>query len=171
MGGTQAHQFDLFLSDAVIRAEQLNVAESKVFDLEYGVELLTSLKKELAVLPEKEKVKDIIRQLERNFQYALNLTRKQQVVMNPELIRALNNARNKAREGAALLDRQIIRARTNARSQLLYQIVTLASPVDAASRQKLAGYIDVYLDFALLEERIAQRLPAFEGIFLVRERS
>ena len=171
MGGTQAHQFDFFLSDAVTRAEQLSVAESKVFDLEYGVELLASIKKELAVLPEKQKVKDITRQLERNFQYALNLTRKQQVVMNPELIRSLNYARNNAREAAALLDRQIIRARTHARSQLLYQIVMLDHEGGADSQRKLAAYIDVYLDFALLEERIAQRLPAFEGIFLVRERS
>ncbi|MCA9976532.1 MAG: SUMF1/EgtB/PvdO family nonheme iron enzyme, partial [Anaerolineales bacterium] len=180
MGGAQAHQLDQFLSDAVARAERLNVAEAKVFNLSYGIELVNALEKELAAVDEGDKVKDIIRQLDRNFQYALSLTRKQQVVMNPELIRALNNARNKAREAGNLLDRQIVGARTRLRSQLIQQIVTLlqirnggaASSSDAdAEKRLLAAFIDVYLDFALLEERVGQRLPVFEGIFLVRERS
>lgn len=179
MGGAQAHQLDQFLSNAVARAEQLNVAEAKVFNLNYGIELIAALEEELAAIDETEKAKDIVRQLERNFQYALNLTRKQQVVMNPELIRALNNARNKAREAGVLLDRQIIRARTRLRSQLIQQIVIMVharngggppSSDGEADKRRLAACIDVYLDFALLEERIAQRMPAFEGIFLVRER-
>ena len=180
IGGAQANQLDHFLSDAVTRAERLNVAEAKVFNLSYGIELVNALEKELAAVDVGEKVKDITRQLDRNFQYALSLTRKQQVVMNPELIRALNNARNKAREAGNLLDRQIVGARTRLRSQLIQQIVTLlpirnggsASSSDAdAEKRFLAAFIDVYLDFALLEERIGQRLPVFEGIFLVRERS
>ncbi|MCB9423337.1 MAG: NACHT domain-containing protein [Ardenticatenaceae bacterium] len=179
MGGAQAHQLDQFLSSAVDRAERLNVAEAKVFNLNYGIELIKALEKELAVVDNSDKAKDIIRQLDRNFQYALNLTRKQQVVMNPELIRALNNARNRAREAGNLLDRQIIGARTRTRSQLIQQIVALlrtgngkaASPSDTeADKRRLAVYIDIYLDFALLEERVGQRLPVFEGIFLVRER-
>jgi hypothetical protein len=179
MGGAEAYQLDQFLSDAVARAERLNVVEAKVFNLSYGVELIRALEKELAEVDEREKVKDVMRQLERNFQYALNLTRKQQVVMNPELIRALNNARSKAREAGKLLDRQIIGARTRIRSQIIRQMATLLqawhgggpAPADAeAEKRRLAAYIDVYLDFALLEERVAQRLPVFEGIFLVRER-
>lgn len=179
MGGAQAHQLDQFLSDAVAQAERLNVAEAKVFNLSYGIELIKALEKELLQIKDDEKVKDITRQLERNFQYALNLTRKQQVVMNPELIRALNNARNKAREAGVLLDRQIIAARTRLRSQLIQEIVSLiharngdGSPAPDAetAKRRLVAYIDIYLDFALLEERIAQRMPVFEGIFLVRER-
>jgi hypothetical protein len=180
MGGAQANQLDRFLSDAVNRAEQLNVAEAKVFNLSYGIELVNALEKEMAGVDDSEKAKDIIRQVDRNFQYALNLTRKQQVVMNPELIRALNNARNKAREAGNLLDRQIVGARTRIRSQLIQQIVTLLQPGNGgpasssdteAEKRLLAAYIDIYLDFALLEERVGQRLPVFEGIFLVRERS
>ncbi len=179
MGGAQANQLDRFLSDAVNRAEQLNVAEAKVFNLSYGIELVNALEKEMVGVDDREKAKDIIRQLDRNFQYALNLTRKQQVVMNPELIRALNNARNKAREAGNLLDRQIVGARTRIRSQLIEQIVTLLQPGNGgpassdseAKKHRLAACIDIYLDFALLEERVGQRLPVFEGIFLVRERS
>lgn len=179
MGGAQAHQLDEFLSTAVDRAERLNVAEAKVFDLEYGIELVAALEKELLAMGESDKIKELIRHLKRNFQYALNLTHKQQVVMNPELIRALNNARNSAREASALLDRRIIDARTRLRSQLIEAIVTLthtrknggaSAPTADVDKRHLAACIDVYLDFALLEERNAGRLPVYEGIFLVRER-
>lgn len=37
-------------------------------------------------------------------------------------------------------------------------------------RQLLQAYVDLYLDFAMLEARIGQQLPALEGIRIVRER-
>ncbi|MEJ2746846.1 MAG: NACHT domain-containing protein [Anaerolineae bacterium] len=181
MSTAQAHQLDYFLSDAVMRAENLNVAQARVFNLDNGVDLVAAIKKEALIFAEGDATNETIRQLERSFDYALSLTKKQQVVMNPELIRALNNARNRAREIAALLDRQIVRARTLARSQSLGEIVALVGKMNNGEldegdtavdmyKRRLVSLIDAYLDFALLEERIAQRMPAFEGIFLVRER-
>lgn len=181
MSMAQAYQLDYFLSDAVTRAENLNVAEARVFNLSDGADLMAAIKKEAAVFSEGDATHEIIRQLERSFDYALSLTRKQQAVMNPELIRALNNARNRAREIATLLDRQIVRARTRVRLQLLGEIVALiqrmngpqpeeSTTADETHKRRLVLLIDVYLDFALMEERVAQRMPAFEGIFLVRQK-
>ncbi|MCP4425383.1 MAG: hypothetical protein GY803_12880 [Chloroflexi bacterium] len=79
------------------------------------------------------------------------------------------------------MEKAVIRARARVRSQMLDQVVGLIRQADEEkgdgrsqtlekNKRKLASFIDLYLDYALLEERISQKLPAFEGILLIREK-
>lgn len=177
----QAHHLDNILSDTVERAESLEIAQARAIDLSHVVALVEALQQDLQQAQDVERAKEVGRQIGRDFEYAFSLTQNRNVVMNSELIRALNNTQHKARDAASLLDKAIIRARARVRSQTLAQIVELLHMVEEENvndqsqlieqnRRRLAAYVDLYLDFALLEERINGRLPAFEGIFIVRVR-
>ena len=85
------------------------------------------------------------------------------------------------RQAAVILNRAVNRARARVRASTLEQIVLLTHELDGAkvggqrqvpeaARKRLQFLIDVYLDFAILEERIAQKMPAFEGLFVIKER-
>ncbi len=177
----QAHHLDAVLRDAVQRAESLDVAQARTIDLDGVAALVEALQQDLAQAEDVEHSEEIGLQIARHFEYALSLTHKQNVVMNAELIRALNQTRHAARDASFLLDRAIVRARARVRSRLLAQIVGLLlefetergngrKQIPASEKRTMAAYIDWYLNFALLEGRVNRKLPAVEGIFIVRER-
>ena len=81
---------------------------------------------------------------------------------------------------------RIIKARIDARTRIrtlsLGRIVALMDEMAAKPAQKghikfrrqtmalMNNYIDLYADVAILEERITKKLPAMEGLRLIRER-
>ena len=181
ISSAQAHHLDNILNDAVKRAESLDISQARDIDLDSVVDLVEALQKDLDQALDVERAREVGRQIGRNFEYALGLAHNRDVVMNPELIRAISNTRHRARDAASLLDKAIVRARARVRSHSLAQIVGLLHRVDEENpqdqaqvieqnRRRLAAFVDLYLDFALLEERMNGRLPAFEGIFIVRAR-
>lgn len=53
----------------------------------------------------------------------------------------------------------------------LFSLEKQSLPIDeAVYRQTMDAYFDMYVAFALLEERIEGRIPACEGLLIVRER-
>ena len=181
ISASQAYHLESILSEAVKVAENLDLSQAHDVELEGAVQLVATFTQNLARAADLENAAEIARQIDRQFDHALSLAQKRHVVMNPELIRALSGARQHTREAMVLLDRAIVQARARVRCRLLGQIVDLLARIGkegqndqpqsvAQDKRQLAATIDWYLDFALLEERINQRLPAFEGIFIVRER-
>lgn len=176
----QARHLDRVLSDAVARAESLDVMRAQDIDLDGVADLVATLRHDLDQASDLGTGAEIGRQIGRNFEYALNLTQNRNVVMNPELVRALSNTRRFARQAGESLEKAVVRARARVRAQMLAYIVELIhqASLEAAdgrsqaleqNKRRLLAFIDLYLDFALLEERISQNLGAFEGILLIRE--
>ncbi len=172
----QARHLDRVLSDAVARAESLDVLRAQDIDLDSVADLVEALRQDLTQASDLGTGMEIGRQIGRNFEYAMNLTQNRNVVMNPELVRALSSTRRFARQAGESLEKAVIRARARVRAQMLEHVVDLIYQASSESaleqnRRRLLAFIDLYLDFALLEERISQNLPAFEGILLIREKS
>jgi hypothetical protein len=81
------------------------------------------------------------------------------------------------REIVIVLERAVSRARIRVRTTPLLHIMDLLSRLNQEKdernlrriRYALDDYTDFYLDFALLEERRTNQMPALESIRLVKE--
>jgi hypothetical protein len=84
-----------------------------------------------------------------------------------QLVQTLQEAHQQARR----------RVRTNSIlyiSDLLQQVESLRESVPTPALEEalrlLESYIDLYLDFLLLEARMSRQMPSFEGIRVIKER-
>ncbi len=169
----QAYHLDYVLNDAVKRLDSFDTVQARSIDLNDVADLARTVGEGL-IQADVESTADLGRQIIRNFEYALGLKGNRDAVMNPELIRALSNTRKYTRTAAVLLDKIAVGARVRVRAQLLQRIIDLLRVVEGGevleqNKRSLVVSIDWYLDFALLEERTSQRIPAFESVFIVRE--
>ncbi|MCP4423512.1 MAG: NACHT domain-containing protein, partial [Chloroflexi bacterium] len=130
VSASQARHLDRVLSDAVARADSLDVTQAHEIDMDSIVDLIEALRQDLEQADDVENSHEIGRQIAHNFEYALNLARKRNVIMNPELVRALSNTRRHARNVGDLLEKAVIRARARVRSQMLDQVVGLIRQAD-----------------------------------------
>ncbi|MCP5096219.1 MAG: NACHT domain-containing protein [Chloroflexi bacterium] len=118
----------------------------------------------------------LLRSLERAHAHSLN----KESVFQPELIRALTTSHGLANELILTLGQARAQARSRVRTNSLFFVNELLkqseSPRSGQTRPReqarllLGTYIDLYLDFVLLDARIGQKLPALEGIRVVKER-
>lgn len=169
------------LREAIAAVNNPNLNVARDVNLDEVVQLANDLVQDVATALDLETPRSMTHEIVRSVNYASDLTANRQVVMYQELDRALNNALRHSRELAMLIDRAYVRARTRIRAGALAALLDLLREIEQKRaggvtragenvRPLLAAFIDLYLDMALLEERIAGKLPAFEGIRLVRER-
>ena len=75
-------------------------------------------------------------------------------------------------ERTRALDRVLDRAHARALDQVLTRALSLDQALDLDSARALDSTraLDLYITLFLLQERIAGKLPAYEGILLVKDR-
>ncbi len=174
------------LTQAVERVQNPDLARARSLILDATIERAELLAYTIERAPHIDAPPEIMRSVLHSLNRARELTHKSdqdsELFMSRELTRHLGQALNRTRK---LTDR-IIKARADARTRMralsLRRIVELmdemaAKPAQSSHtkfrRQKLMlmnGYIDLYVDIAILEERITEKLPAVEGLRLIRER-
>ena len=133
----------------------------------------------LATAKDKDAMRDALHQLRLALDHADKLAQNREMTVYQELTRALMNALKYVRGIVVILDRAATRARTRVRATPLLHVTDLLFQMEQdidegtlrRAKYALADYTDFYLDFALLEERRMGRMPALEGIRLVRERA
>lgn len=162
-------------------AQDIDVQRARTLTLDEVMQVAQALRDELSHAQHLEDASDHVRLLLHSLGKAHSHAQNKQFVFQPELIRALTDARSEANQLVEALQEARAQARRRVRtntvfyiSELLQQIEALPAN-DAASARKeasrsLASYIDLYLDFVLLEARINQKMPSFEGVRVIKER-
>jgi energy-coupling factor transporter ATP-binding protein EcfA2 len=162
-------------------AQDLDIERARLITLDEVVQVARVISNELDHAQNLENAPDLARQLVRRLERAHSHAQNKESIFQPELIRALTEAQSSANDLVLTLqDAQKLarrRVRTNSIlyiSELLHQIESLqvenaAADMDEAKRL-LDSYVDLYLDFLLLEARINRQLPSFEGIRIIKER-
>lgn len=176
-----ATDLDEALTAAIGIVNNPNLERARDIDLQPALELAQMLDKDLETAPDQDLARGATQEIVRSVRYATEMAVNREVVMFQELDRALNNALRLTREVETAMQRSLVRARTRLRANLLAEATALlderarrkASGVTRAgenSRRQLTFLIDLYLDMALLEERIAGNIPALEGFRIVKVR-
>ena len=176
-----AGNLDRIIGETLTRAQDPNLAHARELDLEDVVELVHLLAGKLNQAEDFDVSPGFTRTVLGSLSRAHDLLGNRDQVLQPELIRALSKALAQVRDLIVELDRIYAESRTRARISALTCIVELLSEPQARPKndstgtkeqemQLLKACIDLYLDFAILEERIGNRLPALEGIRLIKIR-
>lgn len=169
------------LDFAVATVQNLNLEQARTLDLQGVGQLGQRLAHELAHAQQYGAAPQLARALHRSLDAALAHAQNQEVVLHKELLRALLTARQQTGELLTALSAAYRQARQRVRSAALWQIDHLVGQLYTPGgvrggqarqqvQQLLAAYIDLYLDFVILEGRINGRMPAFEGVRVVKER-
>lgn len=161
------HAHSLFLDDMVEKAKQLSQTVERAHHIDAQPELMRNVERSLI------RARELIQRGNRQ-ENALFLHR--------ELTRHLGKALRSIRQ----LSEHVMKARADARTRIravsLREIIQLMNELDAQPaasnhtkmRRKhmelLNDYIDLYVDVAILEERITENIPAIEGLRLICER-
>lgn len=176
-----ANDLDAALGETLTRVQNPNLAHAREIDLEDVVDLVHVLARRLEQAEDFDVAPGFTRNVLSNLSRAHLLSGIREQVLQQELIRALNSALAQVRDLIVELNRFYIEARTRVRVNALLQVVELLSEPgepqennNVQTREQkmrlLKAYIDLYLDFAILEERIVKKLPALEGIRIVKVR-
>lgn len=162
-------------------AQDLDVERARLLTLDEAVQVAGALRVELDHAQNLENAPDLARLLLRSLERAHAHAQNKQSVFQPELIRALTESRGAANKLVQALREARVQARRRVRtnsilyiSDLVQQMMLLresgsAQALEEAGRS-LESYIDLYLDFVLLEARIHEQMPSFEGIRIIKER-
>ncbi len=162
-------------------AQDLDVERARMLTLDEVIRVAGALHHELDHAQHLENAPDLARALLRSLERAHSHAQNKQVIFQPELIRALTEARGAASQLVRTLQEAHKQARRRVRtnsilyiSDLLQQVELLGEHDPASVHEEalrlLEPYIDLYLDFLLLEARMSRHLPAFEGIRVIKER-
>ena len=162
-------------------AQDLDIERARLITLDEVVQVAHVLSNEIDHAQNLENAPDLARHLLRSLERAHSHAQNKESVFQPELIRALTEAQGEANnlvqtlQEAQKLARR--RVRTNSIfyiSDLLHQIESLRAENETAAigeaQRLLETYVDLYLDFLLLEARTNRQLPSFEGIRIIKER-
>ena len=130
-----------------------------------------------------EVMQRVVRSLTRTQELIQNGTRREnELFMHRELTRHLSTALRSIKELSTYVVKSRADARTHIRAISLRRIIQLMDELDAQPAESnhtkmrrkhmemLNDYIDLYVDVAILEERITEKIPAIEGLRLIRER-
>lgn len=176
-----AKELDRLLGEALARVQNPNLAHAREIDLEEIVELVEVLALKLDQAKDFDVSPGFARSVLNELSRAQHLSGNREQILQQEMIRALNSVLAQVRDLIFELNRCYVEARTRTRVTALRQVVALlgesgtqqqsdSTRVREQKTKILKAYIDLYLDFAILEERLANRLPALEGIRLVKVR-
>lgn len=147
-----------------------NLITAREVDLTDVLELTQTFRRDVEQARHLNIPKAAVQELSRYVEHARDLSINKESVMFQELDRALNNALRQTRNLTVHIEKEYISARRRLRSTTLTNIGQTIADLKQreASKQTLAALVDLYLDVALLEERSAGRIPALEGIRLIR---
>lgn len=163
------------------RVQNPNLEQARGVDLDGVHQLGQRLAEEMDHAQHLGAAPEQARALMRSLDAAHAHSQNREVVMHQELLRALTTALEKANSLVLTLGQAYSQARKRVRATAVWHISELLSQLDRQggaqilqsrrqTQQLLGAYIDLYLDFVILEARINGRMPAFEGIHLVKER-
>ncbi len=169
------------LEQAISVVNDPDLSAARNIELNQVLFLAQELHKDLADAKDLDLPRGLTQEIWRSVDYANGLSANQELVMYQELDRALNNALRLTRDLSAIIRRAYSRARTRIRANLMAEIAEIMGrhlrhkesgmTYSGESTGRLLTLVDLYIDMALLEERINGHIPAFEGIRLVRIRS
>ena len=175
-----ALELDRSLEEAITIVNDPDLSAVRNIELAHVLELAKALHIDLSKAEDLNLPRGITQEILRSIDYANGMAATQELVMYQELDRALNNALRLTRDLSTLVHRAYARARTRLRASLL---AILGEMLDKRMRRKATGMkhtgqsttliltlIDLYVDMALIEERMLHHLPAYEGLRLVRIR-
>lgn len=175
------HAIEQYIRFMVTNSQSLSVEDSRRIDIDPLLNLVWDIESSMEHKTHLGKAPQLARSLARTLETASGHIKRATGSLQRDLLRGLYLAMSQANELNQELSKAINDARSRLRLQSLAQIDALlevweqnppAADVEdqAQIRRLLTGYIDLYLDFAILEGRIQQKLPALEGLLLIRER-
>lgn len=179
----RTHHLVRMLEDSLAQIQKLSLARARQLELDGVINLVEVLVQDIEGAADLVPARDLIRRIEHDLVRAREFAANQNQVLFQSLIRALSGALRHGRDLRAILDQAHIRARTRIRAHSIVRIVELLQEFEKRRSQEntpagtkklqrlLNNYIDLYIDFAILEARMEGKLPALEGIRIVREGS
>jgi len=178
---SRAQALEARISYDLMLAQDLDIERARMLTLDEVMRVATVLHNELDHAQHLDNAPDLARLLLRSLERAHGHAKNKQVVFQPELIRALTEARGVASQLVQTLQEARKQARRRVRtnsilyiSDLLHQVESLRESVPTPAFEEalrlLEAYIDLYLDFVLLETRMSRQMPSFEGIRVIKER-
>jgi energy-coupling factor transporter ATP-binding protein EcfA2 len=176
-----ATDLDIALDLAIGIVNNPDLSAARNVNLDSVSELANVLKDDLNLTVALQLPKGLLQEIQRSIRYAESISGNQEVVMFQELDRALNSALGATRKLATVVDQSYVKARTRIRANTLAAIAELITEREQrkadgiiqageGSKAILGDLVDLYLDMAILEERINKKLPAFEGLRFIKER-
>lgn len=179
--GARAYRLDSLLDEAINEIQSYGLNQEPTIDVDYIASVGRAFMRELFDANAPPAALDLARELIRDLNRARELASRRMVILNPDLIRHLAGALAHLRDLILFLNRAHVHARTRVRTRSLLLLVQTIDALEkqhsggkieipAAEKKVLNSYLDLYVDFAILEERISGVLPPLEGIRIVRER-
>ncbi len=176
-----ATKLDQALVAAIRIVNNPNLDIARQLNLDDVIELANVLHQALLNATDLALPRGLTTEISRSAQYAHGMLGNRQVVMFQELDRALNKALRLTRELNKLVKKAYGRAQTRLRAESLAQLSELLSERERrvsakitnageGSKTIISALADLYIDVALLEERMVGKLPALEGIRIVKVR-
>ena len=175
------------LHKASERVQNPNLAHARNLIIDGMMEQSVTLARTVERAPHIDVQPEVMRGVIRSLTRTQELVRKKssqenELFLHRELTRHLGRALDLTKN----LSEQVLKARADARAHIrsisLQRIIQLMNELDAKPAQsnhtkfrrkhmsRLNDYIDLYVDVAILEERITEKIPAIEGLRLIRER-
>ncbi|MCA9924589.1 MAG: SUMF1/EgtB/PvdO family nonheme iron enzyme, partial [Anaerolineales bacterium] len=175
-------ELDYALENAIAQVNNPDLSAARNIDVEHIFALAEKLHSDLEKAKDIEMPRGLTQEIFRSAEYALGLAGNRRLVMYQELDRALNNALRLTRDLRKIIRRAYSRARTRVRANAMAEMAELISlnerrkasgqpEVSEHYVQLIVALADLYLDIAILEDRTNKRLPAFEGMRLIRIRA
>lgn len=177
-----ATDLDRALTHAVSVVNDPDLMAARQVDLVTLLDLIKVFRQDIAKTKGLNIPKNMLDELYRTVDRAKDLSANKNSVMFQALDRALNHALMIVRELNSVINREVTHARRRLSANVLEHASKLYqemerqrsganTAVSDQSKRNLATLLDLYVDLALLEERMQGHIPAFEGIRVVRVKS
>ena len=175
-----ATDLDIALTQAIEVVNDPDLMAARQVDLETIIELTQILRKDLNKAKGFEIPENMMTELFRTVERAKTLSSNRNSVMYQELDRALNHALMVERELGRVLNREMVNSRHRLSANVLKRMGEVFTQVERQKgsaeptavsdtyKRQFTTLLDLYIDLALLEERISGQLPAYESIRVVR---
>lgn len=172
-----ATDLDVAITQALAVVNDPDLMAARQVDLDTMLELAQVFRQDIAKAKELKLPNNMLNELFRTVERAKDLSSNKNSVMYQELDRALNHALMIVRELSSIINRETVNGRRRLSANILNRIGLLFAEAERnkangstgdKSKRQLATLLDLYIDIALLEERINSNLPAYEGIRVVR---
>lgn len=165
-----ATDLDLAIEEALAVVNDPNLLAARQIDLETIISLTGGLRRDVKRASDLNLPNNMLEELVRTIQQVRSLVANRESMNFIGLDRALNRALMIVRELAAVIAREKVNTRHRLSAKLLEKLTAMVEKGTDAENQKslILTLIDLYIDIALLEERLAGTIPAYEGIRVVR---
>lgn len=165
-----ATDLDLAINDALAIVNDPNVMAARHIELDTIITLTKALGNDIKKAGNLNLPQNMLGELQKTIERVRSLTANRDSMNFMGLDQSLNRALMIVREISSVIAREKVNTRHRLSANLLQQLAQLVQERSQGNGDKklLATILDLYIDIMLLEERLADAIPALEGIRVVR---